>query len=428
MVKLQHLNISCYTLLFFGLTSSLQASLDQPLRLTWGGFVGFESFLDTRQTLGKRDGHELWNPLPKVCCKGGGDATSRGDFFFIPFNDRLRLWVDGPAFFKSQKTFAYLEADFRGVDDAAVSQFRLRKAFIDFTWKSNELLVGQYFHPLFVYDCYPITVAYSTGDPLDCATFNPQVRFTQVLRFDGEKPKDELMICAVEDCRMARSNGPDGFSVQYAKWAMMPAFNITWRHLWGKSNMWGLAVNFRRIQPRLVTNKEYCQDSRVDFGIFSAYGKIVDSCIQFEGKINVVQGGEDLGYISGYAVESYDPETGRETYAPLRSISAWLDIHAFDECTWAPGLFLGVAKNRGADTTLYIDPETDQPITHANEARMSYLVRCSPRVWFKRKPLRMGFEVEVDWAAFGKLNDYGQVLDAVPVHNIRFLMTMYYDF
>jgi hypothetical protein len=33
--------------------------------------------------------------------------------------------------------------------------FRLRHAFIKFNWNTTELLIGQYWHPLFVTTCYP---------------------------------------------------------------------------------------------------------------------------------------------------------------------------------------------------------------------------------------------------------------------------------
>ena len=86
---------------------------------------------------------------------------------FFPSKARLTGKITGPDVVKA-KTSALLEADFFGNENlnfADVNGFRLRHAIIKLNWQTTELMVGQYWHPLFVPECFPDVVSFNTGAP-----------------------------------------------------------------------------------------------------------------------------------------------------------------------------------------------------------------------------------------------------------------------
>jgi len=49
------------------------------------------------------------------------------------------------------------------MSDADINGFRLRHAYLKLNWKKAELLVGQFWHPMFISDSYPEVVSFNTG-------------------------------------------------------------------------------------------------------------------------------------------------------------------------------------------------------------------------------------------------------------------------
>ncbi|HBL98263.1 TPA: hypothetical protein DDZ86_01305 [Candidatus Dependentiae bacterium] len=152
--------------------------------ITASGYVDIEHCFDTRQIYGFRDGESLVYPLKRDLCACGVDAHKQGAFSMYPFNVRLDLLIQPPpgvAVGNTKKTWACILTDFYGISDSITELLRMREAYVVFEWPESRLLVGQDLHPFFIEDCFPNTVSFSNGAPMEVSTYIPVVRFTQNL-------------------------------------------------------------------------------------------------------------------------------------------------------------------------------------------------------------------------------------------------------
>src|SRR5690606_5362105 len=84
------------------------------------------------------------------------------------------------------------------------------------------------------------------------------------------------------------------------------------------------------------------------------YGKAVFNPITVHAKVTYASNLADLLTIGGYGVTSRDSTTGRETYTPIASVMALLDMYAPGMIE--PGILVGAVKNIGSRKRLYADP------------------------------------------------------------------------
>ena len=94
---------------------------------------------------------------------------------------RLVGKITGPDAFGA-KTSGYIEAEFFGTSDADVNGFRLRHAYVKLNWTTTELLIGQFWHPMFITESFPEVVSFNTGAPFQPFNRSPQIRVTQTAR------------------------------------------------------------------------------------------------------------------------------------------------------------------------------------------------------------------------------------------------------
>jgi hypothetical protein len=105
------------------------------------------------------------------------DKNAQPNFNFLAIQSRLSGKITGPDAFGA-KTSGLIEGDFFAQANDNINLFRMRHAFIKLNWKNTELLTGQYWNPFFVTGCFPNTVSFNTGTPLQSFARNPQVSLT----------------------------------------------------------------------------------------------------------------------------------------------------------------------------------------------------------------------------------------------------------
>ncbi|MCT4646966.1 MAG: hypothetical protein N4A74_18395, partial [Carboxylicivirga sp.] len=115
------------------------------------GFVGVNAYLDTRQSASARNGNIYLFPKPFKDDGAGNDLNDASYSDIDAAFSRFNIGVSGPDMFGA-KSFAFIEGDFLGdkSQDNQDVNFRLRHAFIRLNWDKTSLLVGQYWHPLFI--------------------------------------------------------------------------------------------------------------------------------------------------------------------------------------------------------------------------------------------------------------------------------------
>lgn len=414
---------------------SIYAQEESNFGIKFGGFVKTDIIWDSRQTVDLREGHFLLFPKPELLDPAGNDINAKASFNFLSIQTRLRGDIKGPDALGA-KTSGMIEAEFFGTSDLDMNGFRLRHAFVKLNWKTTELMVGQFWHPMFITSCYPEVVSFNTGAPFTVFSRNPQVRLTQ--EFNGFR-----IIAAALSQIDFKSPGPDGPSSKYLRNAAIPSFNLNLEY--SKKNaekgtefLVGVAGNFKRLIPRIVSDSGY----QTDIGINSMSGmaylklgfrKIIVKAAGFYG-----QNMYDYTMLGGYSTGEPGGPIGQGlvNYVNIRTMSAWAELMTTGKKMQA-GLFLAYSKNNGINETDLAAQSTNGPFYSrgkdvagkgfANDD-IGYMYRISPRFIYNIGKFRLAPEIEYTVAGYGNADGLGIVDDAEPVGNFRFLLGVFYFF
>lgn len=389
------------------------------------GYVKAEMFWDTRQTEGAREQQTMLFPKPYFPDLFGLDINSHGQWHTTAVETRLGIALTGPTWGRIF-TDGRIEGDFRGPVETTNSAFRLRHAFARLVWDSGSFLVGQWWHPLFILKCYPHTVAFAIGAPMEAQARDPQLRVTQRYKwFEG--------IFALLSQRDFASNGPNGVSTEYIRNSVTPNIHVQTRAYWHDDDyMVGAAADYKRLVPRIVTDKCVAENNAVGSIIFEAFASFLHAPWSLRTKVFWAQNANDQFLISGFGIATRDEETGCQTYSPTAATGAWLDFSYIFGCDDKEvGFFCGGTKNLGSREQLYLNPETNLPTIYALTRYgpdIDYVVKFQPRFVYKKDPIRVGVELEYARAAFGCPDEYGKVRNAIPVNDFRILLALFYIF
>jgi hypothetical protein len=183
----------------------------------------------------------------------------------------------------------------------------------------------------------------------------------------------------------------------------------------------GISGNYQTLKPRLSTTAGYKTDNTFGSSIAMAFLKVKLPEVTIKAMGVYGEDTYNLTMLGGYAVETTDPVTFEETYVPLKTLSAWTDIHT-NGTQMQFGLFAGYSKNLGTSSDI-----TGPYFTRGNT--IDHLYRIAPRMIYNSGKFRIAPEIEYTVAAYGtpKVND-GTVSDANNVGNLRFLVGIYYFF
>lgn len=400
--------------LIFVLTSLTIFSQKEESKVgfNFSGFVKTDIFYDSRQTVSFREGHFSISPLPVDLDTNGNDINAKSNFNMISIQTRLTGRFTGPEAFGAASS-AVVEAEFFGTSEADVNGLRLRHAFLNLDWENVSLLVGQTWHPMFVIEMFPGVVSFNAGAPFQPFSRNPQLR----LSYSIDKLK---LIASAVSQRDFPSDGPIGFSSSYLRNAVIPNLNFQLQYN-SEGKLFGAGVDYKRIQPRLVTTKRVATDEVVESISFIGYTRL--NLNPFVLKAEAVYGSNmsDQIMLGGYGVTKNDPVTGKEEYSPINTLSVWGEIIYGKEIEL--GLFGGYAKNLGADKSI-VGPSFGRGLNIDN------LFRISPRVQFNSGKARISAEVEFTSADYGSPNwmNKGKIENIKNVSNVRVLTAFFYFF
>ncbi|MGA2361694.1 MAG: hypothetical protein ABSG73_04465 [Candidatus Aminicenantales bacterium] len=389
--------------------------------ISLSGYIKTDIFYDSRQTVSIREGHFLLYPKEPALDPLGRDINAKSSFNILSIQTRLAGKITGPDALGA-KTSAYLETEFFGTSDADLNGFRLRHAYLKLSWKKSELLIGQFWHPMFITESYPDVVSFNTGAPFQPFNRSPQVRF---IRTFG---RISLIATALAQ-RDFTSNGPQGPSSVYLRNAVLPELNLKLQHASKNEaekteTLAGAGLDLLKLVPRLSTATGYRTDVSVTSLAGMAYFK--QRWPKWTFKAEGIYGSNlhHLTMLGGYAVRSDSILPGDETqdwtYAPTNILSLWSEAMTNGE-HWQTGVFAGWSKNLGARHEL-----TD--VNFARGFNIDSLYRVSPRLLLNVGKMRFAGEAEFTAAAYGTPDAFGKVRNARFVSNIRLLFAAYYFF
>ena len=386
--------------------------------IAFSGFVKTDIFYDTRQTVSIREGHYLLYPKALLAGPDGDDVNDRGSFNILSVQTRLAGKITGPDALGA-KTSAYIEAEFFGTADADINGFRLRHGYLKLEWKRSELMIGQYWHPMFVVESFPDVVSFNTGAPFQPFNRSPQVRYTVKLGAVG------LTATALAQ-RDFLSNGPDGTTSAYLRNAALPEFNLKVQYAAKNEarkteTVAGLGTDVMRLAPRIVTAAGYETDESITGFAAMAFFKQKWAKATWKAEAVWGQNLHHLTMLGGYAVRNVVDEIRLDwAYTPIGTLSMWTELMT-NGPRWQAGLFAGYSKNLGAS----------DEISGANYARgfsIDRLYRLSPRLVYNVGKMRFAGEAELTAASYGTPDAFGKVREARFVHNLRLLLAAYYFF
>lgn len=430
---------SYFFLLLMLLPSLLPAQTDpqgQKFGVTFSGYVKTDFALDSRQTFAAREGHFLLWPMPISADEYGEDLNAGLNTNFLPVQSQLSAKITAPDVCGAKVT-GVLEGDFFGTTNADVNLLRLRHAYSKLNWEKAEVLIGQYWHPLFNPACAPATVSFNTGAPISPFSRDPQIRVSYLLG------KLRLTASAIEQ-RDYPSFGPLGGTSVYLRNAGIPELygEIVFSEKNNTNNTAftsGIIFGTKTIVPRLeskVGTKTFKVNESVSSVAASAFVnlKLAPVTIKFTGAY-----GENLAdvlSISGYAVTGVnDTITGTRTYAPTASMILWTDIHT-NGTTWQGGLYAGINRNLGT-TEVMANPQADMyGLAYNNKFEIAEILRIAPRLIYQQGKYRVSAELEYTRASFGTPNSSGVILrdnhglplSTYQVDNLRVLLAAYLFF
>jgi hypothetical protein len=391
-------------------TSNAQEEDEEKVTVKISGHVWAESIFDTRQTVSTRDGDVLLYPANEVFDANGEDINAKSNFNMLTLHSRVRLKITAPRFLNAKVT-GLIEGDFVGSTQAHISMFRLRHAMIKLNWEKSELLAGQYWHPMFTTDVYPLVVSWGAAVP-----YFPLERSAQ-LRYSYSASENSKFSIAASTQLQYLSSGPNGPSADYMRNSAVPEFNVTYVLGLKSKFLIGANVGYKTLKPQLsytLGNLTFKSKESIGSYHLNLFSKIEIKKAAIRLGTIYGQNMYEFVMLGGYGV-SGTTISGEETYTNITTGSYWLDFDSgFLTEKITLGLFAGYTKNFGSD-----DPITG-PVYARGGIDSSY--RISPRIIYGNGNVRIRGEVSYDNVAYGIPDENYKVQNTNNVNNVRIVL------
>lgn len=457
--KMKSMKRALLILLLIPMFVQAQNNEEKPkFSLKFYGFVKNDFFWDSRQNVSIREGHFLLYPMKVERDVNGDDLNSQSNFNFLSIQTRLGVSVSGPDVCKA-KTTAVVEADFFGNENAYfvdANGFRLRHAFVKLNWPTTEILVGQYWHPMFIPAVFPGVVSFNTGAPFQAFSRNPQFRLTQ------QMGKFSAIFTA---CSQRDFVSPGGSSISLRN-TSIPDLGLQFQYA-SKNEaketefLIGIGGGYKFIAPRInseVTSTSVVTPSFIVYDILNNPHTIPavtkTNTIKYKVKENVGgfysllfmkykckpitykfyaaygQNIFDLTMLGGYAVSGInDSVKMQKDYTPYNVLSTWMELMTNGKKIQF-GVFAGYTQNMGTSANI-IDYSTTN---RGADIKMMY--RVSPRIAFIAGKFMFMTEFELTTAYYAqkdatgvlKRDNRGVISKYYDISNLRAILSVQYNF
>jgi hypothetical protein len=403
------------TITFFKISLASDTDTNRTLNFKLTGFVRSDFWYDTRKVSHVRE--EIINlyPLDINLDKNGFDLNSVGTFNFSAIASRIATSFDGINAFNA-KVKGYIEGDFTGMSNVTINTLRLRHAYIEMNWKKSDLLFGQFWHPMFTTEAFPMVTSLNTGVPFQPFIRNPQIKYT--LRLKSFK-----IIMAALSQRDNASDGPQGRSYSYLANSKIP--NLHFQSIFSHNvHQIGAAIDYKSIMPRLVTDSNIATNQRVNGLSYMLFYKFKKHKVEFKSKFIFAENLTEHLLLGGYAVSYIDISTDDRTYTPTQHLLFWSDITYsmdFKKIKMESSIFGGYAKNIGTK-------QDNIGIYYGTPAQIGKMYRIAPRINLISGNTMISAEWEFTNAFYGDILQNGTVINSHPIANNRFLFVITYFF
>lgn len=407
-------NILLIFLIFSGFTSLAQNN--KNLKAKYYGFIKTDYWVDSRQVIYAREGLFTLFPKDRVFDKNGKDINASKNFNFSAITSRAGVDFSGLKSFNADVQ-AKLEADFSGMSNQDINGFRLRHALIKLNWEDDNLLLGQYWHPMFVTDAFPRVISLNTGAPFQSFNRSPQLRFTRYVK------KLHVIFAAIAQ-RDYASIGPEGRDFKYLSNSYYPNIHLQLK-MNRENHIYGIAADAKSLRPQLVSDSGYINNNKVQSLSFMAYYLYKSEKFNLRLKSTYGQNLADQLMLGGYAVHEIDTLSGIQSYTPTNHIFAYLNMDYKVKTKKGRfvkfGIFGGYANNLGTS-------EENTGIYYSTGSDIRSMYRVSPSISLISGSTQVCIEYEFTSVDFGTPDVNGIVDNLHTINNSRFLFTGFYFF
>lgn len=379
----------------------------------FSGFVKTDMFYDTRVSTTAREGHFMMYPNPENLNTAGDDLNDRGSFNMLSIQSRLTAKITAPDVLGA-KTSGVMEGAFFGAAESGINTFRLRHAYMQLDWENSQLIVGQYWHPMFALESFADVVSFNTGVPMQPFSRNPQIRFTQ--RFGGfslaATAASQRDFTSIIEKNVATSDG--------LRYSTMPIMNLELKY---KTDGFivGANANYKTINPNPITAKNFVNDEYLNSMAFGGFVRFDAGSFKLRAQGVYAQNPTDMMMIGGFVSIPKDADKGINEYKNLNTLSALLDL-TYGK-SWQVGLFAGYSQNLGTDE------DVSGGTAYGRATNMKNMFRVSPRLVYNAGKVRFAGEVEYTAASWGTAYDTKFVpQNTSDVNNIRILLATFLFF
>jgi hypothetical protein len=406
-----------------------QSSASEPsFGIKFSGFVRSDIFFDTRQTVAAREGVFMLWPQKAQYGVNGEDINAKSNFNMLAILTRVSGAITGPDAFGA-KTSGMIEFDFFGQANDNISLVRLRLGFIKLTWNKTDLLIGQYWNPLFVTDNIPSTTSVNSGVPFNSFGRNPQVRLTM-------KAGDLSLMAAALSQRDFTSYASTGTaaataSSNYLRNAVVPDLHLQAHYNIKSDNgislLTGAGIAYKTIVPRLSVPTILGQvpvDESISGLSAMAFARLTTKPVTLKLYARYGENLTDMLAPGGYGIIGPVVPLGYDQlYAPVRIKSFWADLQT-NGAKFQTGIFAGYLVNSGTKKELITN------MAYGNATDIAGMMRVAPRVNFISGKTKFSFETEYTTAGFGdgSYDNHGVPQNAATIGNVRLIFTSIYSF
>ncbi len=404
-------------------TKTAEASKESSVKVNFYGFIRHDAFYDTRQNIGAGENIVPLYPRDRALDINGVDINDAPKFHMLSVVSRAGINVKGPEVLGA-KTNGILEGEFFGSTEAGINEFRLRHAYVTLDWKTTQLGVGQYWHPMVILDCLPNVVNYSTGSPIFALNRNPQIRLTQKLN------ENFKIIAAINSQRDFTPN-----TTPYRD-SGLPSSHLQIQYK-SKSFIAGLAGQYEILRPQLSSgNPPIVNKETVKSFTALAYARVITKPLMVSASVMMAQNAASLVMLGGFV--GYSAPGTYDLYRTMNTRSAWIDFQQTTDKKIAFGLYAGIVKNMGANNPVEDRVSTSYGVTTSWGAvsatkgarSVDQLWRVVPRVdWSLSKTIKLRFEVENTVARWGDAQNNGRGIgNDFNATNNRFHLATFFMF
>jgi len=390
----------------------------EGVKVKLGGFVTAEAIFDSRKSATAREGDVLLYPTNEDLDINGDDLNDRSELYMTTIHSRINIGVSGFEAFGAKGT-ACVQGDFASTGNAYTGLFRLRHAYLKLDWGKDALLLGKYWHPMFVTSCYPDVLAWNAGIPFNVLSRAPQVRYTRDL---GDK--GYVMFAALSEMD-AKSTGPDGANVKYVQQSGIPELSAQIKYDFAKGFTLGATGVYKTLKPLTKNSLGAKTDELLSSYQMNAWMTLKTDKLVWNLQTIYGQNMYNFVMLGGYGVKNVK-DNGDYEYTNIKTSSIWSDVHTTTGDIHY-GLFAGYTKNLGADDDLATNADGFVGL-YSRGGNIDYVYQAGPRIEIYSGKCMIGAQVLYTAAAYGTTKIDGTVGNSKEVSSTRSSVYLRYSF